>query len=94
MLQIERARLRAYRSSGSVRQSVSSNRRGASEALNRRGPRAPQIVAGIEGDDKSRGTIVFEPEDAARSVAGQINQEPGESVTLDSVDVGEVVESV
>jgi hypothetical protein len=57
---------------------------------------APGFVAGywvrIEGD-KGRGTIVFESEDAARAAAGQITQEPGESVTLDSVDVGEVVES-
>ena len=43
--------------------------------------------------DKGRGTIVFESEDAARAVADQISQQPGEAVTLDSVDVGEVVES-
>ena len=58
---------------------------------------APGFVAGywvrIEGGDKGRGTVVFESEDAARAVAGQITQAPGEAVTLDSVDVGEVVES-
>ncbi len=57
---------------------------------------APGFVAGywvrIEGD-KGRGTIVFESEEAAREAAGQISQQPGEAVTLDSVDVGEVVES-
>ena len=58
---------------------------------------APGFVAGywvrIADGDKGRGTIVFESEDAARGAAEQINQEPGEFVTLDSVDVGEVVES-
>lgn len=58
---------------------------------------APGFVAGywvrLEGGDKGRGTIVFESEDAARAVAGQITQDPGQAVTLDSVDVGEVVES-
>ncbi len=37
--------------------------------------------------------MVFESEDAAQAVAGQIGQQPGEDVTLNSVDVGEVVES-
>jgi hypothetical protein len=58
---------------------------------------APGFVAGywvrIAGGDKGRGTIVFESEDNARAVADQIQQAPGEAVTLDSVDVGEVVES-
>jgi hypothetical protein len=58
---------------------------------------APGFVAGywvrIKGGDKGRGTIVFESEEAARAVAEQITQGPGEAVTLDSVDVGEVVES-
>jgi hypothetical protein len=58
---------------------------------------APGFVAGywvrIEGGDKGRGTIVFDSEDNARAVADQIQQAPGEAVTLDSVDVGEVVES-
>jgi hypothetical protein len=56
---------------------------------------APGFVAGywvhIEGG-KGRGTIVFESEDAARGAADQISQQPGDFVTLDSVDVGEVVE--
>jgi len=59
---------------------------------------APGFVAGywvrIEGGDKGRATIVFESEDAARAAADQIqSQEGGDAVTLDSVDVGEVVES-
>ena len=58
---------------------------------------APGFAAGywvrIQGGDKGRGTMVFETEDAARAVAEQITQNPGEAVTLDSVDVGEVVES-
>ena len=59
---------------------------------------APGFVAGywvsIEGGDKGRGTIVFESEDNARAVADQIDQAPAEeAVTLDSVNVGEVVES-
>ena len=57
---------------------------------------APGFVAGYWvriGGDNGRGTIVFESEDAARAVADQINQAPGEAVTLDSVNVGEVVES-
>jgi hypothetical protein len=58
---------------------------------------APGFVAGywarVEGGDQGRGTIVFESEDAARAVADQITQDPGQAVTLISVDVGEVVES-
>jgi hypothetical protein len=57
---------------------------------------APGFVAGywvrIEGD-QGRGTIVFESEDAARAVAEQVTANPGEAVSIDSVDVGEVVES-
>ena len=59
---------------------------------------APGFVAGywtrIDGDGGSqgRGTIVFESEEAAQGVAEQIGQRPGDEVTLDSVDVGEVVE--
>ena len=59
---------------------------------------APGFVAGYwtridaDGGTQGRGTIVFESEDAARAVAGQIDQQPGEAVTLNSVDVGEVVE--
>ena len=58
---------------------------------------APGFVAGywvqIESGAKGRGTIVFESEDAAQEVAGQITQQPGDFVNLDSIDVGEVVES-
>jgi hypothetical protein len=58
---------------------------------------APGFVAGywvrLEGGDQGRGTIVLESEDAARALASQITQEPGQAVTLESVDVGEVVES-
>jgi hypothetical protein len=57
---------------------------------------APGFVAGywvrIGDGAQGRGTMVFESEDAARAVAEQIGQRPGEAVTLDSVDVGEVVE--
>jgi hypothetical protein len=57
----------------------------------------PGFVAGywvrIADGDKGRGTIVFESEEAAQAAADQISQQPGEAVTLDSVDVGEVVES-
>jgi hypothetical protein len=57
---------------------------------------APGFVAGywvrIEGGDKGRSTIVFESEDNARAAADQIQQAPVEAVTIDSVDVGEVVE--
>ncbi len=58
---------------------------------------APGFVAGywvrIEGGDKGRGTMVFESEDAARAVADQVSQDENDAVSLDSVDVGEVVES-
>ena len=58
---------------------------------------APGFVAGywvrIEGGDKGRGTIAFESEDNARAVADQIQQNPNPGVTIESVDVGEVVES-
>ena len=57
---------------------------------------APGFVAGYWvqfGENKGRSVIVFESEDAARGAAGQIEQEPGDFVSVDSVDVGEVVES-
>ena len=57
---------------------------------------APGFVAGywvrVGNGDQGRGTMVFESEDAARAVAEQIQQNPTSAVTLDSVDVGEVVE--
>jgi hypothetical protein len=59
---------------------------------------APGFVAGywtrIDSDEGSqgRGTIVFESEDAARAAAERIRQPaPGQEVTMNSVEVGEVV---
>lgn len=54
---------------------------------------APGFVAGYwVGLDGGRGTsvVVFESEDAARAAAAQA-QAPGDFVTMDSVEVGEVV---
>jgi hypothetical protein len=54
---------------------------------------APGFVAGYwVGLDGGRGTsvVVFQSEDAARSAAAQA-QAPGDFVTIDSVEVGEVV---
>ena len=54
---------------------------------------APGFVAGywvrLESGDGGRATIVFESEDAARGARDMIQPAPG--VTLESVDVGEVV---
>jgi hypothetical protein len=54
---------------------------------------APGFVAGywvrLEGAGKGRATIVFESEDAAQGAKGQIEPAPG--VTIESIDVGEVV---
>ena len=60
---------------------------------------APGFVAGYwvrvkkDGGTGGRGTIVLESEEAAKAVAEQVHQQPGEEVTIESVDVGEVVES-
>jgi hypothetical protein len=58
---------------------------------------APGFVAGywtrFDGGKQGRGVMVFESEDAARAVAARLSDNPAEEVTLDSVDVGEVVES-
>ena len=55
---------------------------------------APGFVAGwwVSIDNaKGRGTIVFDSEDAARSAAGMVEQnEAGEAVSLESVEVGQV----
>ena len=55
---------------------------------------APGFVAGywvrLEGD-QGRSTIVFESEDAARTVADQVAAPPEGVATIDSVNVGEVV---
>lgn len=59
---------------------------------------APGFVAGywvrldMDGGTEGRGVIVFESEDAARAVADQVQQRPGDEVTFNSVDIGEVVE--
>jgi hypothetical protein len=56
---------------------------------------APGFVAGYwVGLDGGRGTavVVFKSEDAARSAAAQA-QAPGDFVTFDSVEVGEVAAS-
>jgi hypothetical protein len=53
----------------------------------------PGFVAGywvrLESGNQGRAVIVFESQDAARSASEQI--QPAPDVTLDSVDVGEVV---
>jgi hypothetical protein len=56
---------------------------------------SPGFVAGYWvalGPEKGgRAVIVCESEEAARALAGQIEAPPGDLVTIDSVDVGEVV---
>lgn len=57
---------------------------------------APGFVAGywvrIEGGSNGRGTIVCESEDAARALAEQVRSQPADgAVTIDSVEIGEVV---
>ena len=58
---------------------------------------APGFVAGywvrVEGGDKGKSTIVFDSEDAARAAKEQIAQGVAATVTLDSIEVGEVVAS-
>jgi hypothetical protein len=54
---------------------------------------APGFVVGYWvalGEGKGASVAVFESEDAARAVAAQI-QPPGDFVTFESIDVGEVV---
>ena len=56
---------------------------------------APGFVAGYwmdAGDNQGRAILVFESEDAARAAAEQV-QGRADAVTLDSVDVWEVVAS-
>ena len=54
---------------------------------------APGFVAGywvrLQEGNQGRATIVFESEDAAQGATGQIQPAPG--VTIESLDVGEVV---
>ena len=55
---------------------------------------APGLVAGYwvsVDDNKGRSFVVFESEDAARAAAEQVRAGEFEFVTLDSVDVYEVV---
>ena len=57
------------------------------------GSQAPGFVAGYWVRlESNQGTsmLVFDSEDAARSMAGQIAGPPGGAVTLNSVEVGEV----
>jgi hypothetical protein len=55
---------------------------------------APGLVAGywvrLDGN-QGRSIVVFESEDAARAAADQVREQTFEFVTLDSVDVYEVV---
>jgi ribosomal protein L35AE/L33A len=55
---------------------------------------APGLVAGywvrLDGN-KGRSLVVFESEEAARAAADQVRSQTFEFVTLDSVDVHEVV---
>ena len=54
---------------------------------------APGFVSGywvrLEGGDRGRAVVVFESEDGARGAREMIQPAPG--VTLESVDIGEVV---
>jgi hypothetical protein len=57
---------------------------------------APGFVAGYwvrAENGKGRATMVFESEDAARAVADGMPQPENDAATIDSVQVGEVVES-
>ena len=57
---------------------------------------APGLVHAywVRMDDKGRSMGIFESEDAARSVADRIPEMLTDAVTLESVDVGEVIESI
>ena len=57
---------------------------------------APGFVAGYwtrVDPDQGRGTIVFESEDAASQAAEMVRGEANVGVNLESVEVGEVIES-
>ena len=47
----------------------------------------------LEGSDEGTAMMVFESEDAARSVADMMESGPNDAVTVQSVQVGEVVAS-
>jgi hypothetical protein len=70
------------------------------EFLNEKGipalKQAPGFVAGnwVSLDDRTgRGMVIFESEEAARAAAEQIRANPpaGDAVTIESIEVGEVV---
>lgn len=56
---------------------------------------APGFVAGywvaLDGQKRGRAVIAFESEDAARQAAGMIEQAADTGVTVESVEIGEVV---
>lgn len=56
---------------------------------------APGFVAGywvrLEGGNQGTSVVVYETEDAARTMAGQIAPPPGGEATIESITVGEVV---
>jgi hypothetical protein len=55
---------------------------------------APGLVAGYwvrVAEDKGVSVVVFESEDAARTMAEQVSPPPDGSVTANTVEVGEVV---
>ena len=55
---------------------------------------APGFVSGTwfnAGEGKGSSVIVYETEEAARTVAGLVHAPPDGAVTIDSVDVREVV---
>jgi hypothetical protein len=56
---------------------------------------APGFAAGywvaLDGHQRGRAVIAFESEDAARQAAGMIEQAADTGVTVESVDIGEVV---
>lgn len=56
---------------------------------------APGFVAGHWANfgDRGQSMIVFESEEAARAVADNVDPPPADIVTIESVEVGEVVAS-
>lgn len=58
---------------------------------------APGFVSGswvrLEGGDEGTSMVLFESEDAAREFADQLPTPPGDAVSVQSVQIGEVVAS-
>ncbi len=56
---------------------------------------APGFVSGhwvrLEGGNQGTAMLIFESEDAARGVAGQVTGAPNDATVIESVEVGEVV---